>query len=169
MVNDFLKKYQEELISDKIQLKEDMDLLETKIKEENKFLNLLEESNESYFKEFTPRDLNAKNNQKAEEIRTYLVELNAEMDKKNTKMKFYDGRLVEISSLLTNTAVHKPVQEEIIMESSDDIIEDDNPSIDNHLEIPNSDLIASLSNIKDLILLDPYRAQIELEKIISTI
>ena len=27
MVNDFLKKYQEELISEKIQLKEDMDLL----------------------------------------------------------------------------------------------------------------------------------------------
>ena len=64
MVNDFLKKYQEELISEKIQLKEDMDLLETKIKEENKFLNLLEESNESYFKEFTPRDLNKKNNGK---------------------------------------------------------------------------------------------------------
>ena len=41
MVNDFLKKYQEELISEKIQLKEDMDLLETKIKEEKKFLNVL--------------------------------------------------------------------------------------------------------------------------------
>ena len=61
MVNDFLKKYQEELISEKIQLKEDMDLLETKIKEEKKFLNVLEESNESYFVEFTPRDINAKN------------------------------------------------------------------------------------------------------------
>ncbi len=29
MVNDFLRKYQEELITQKIQLKEDMDLLET--------------------------------------------------------------------------------------------------------------------------------------------
>ena len=60
MVNDFLRKYQEELITQKIQLKEDMDLLETKIKEETKFLNLLEESNESYFVEFTPRDINEK-------------------------------------------------------------------------------------------------------------
>ena len=42
MINDFLRKYQEELISDKIQLKEDMDLLETKINEENKFRQKLD-------------------------------------------------------------------------------------------------------------------------------
>ena len=38
MINDFLKKYQEELNTDRIQLKEDIDLLSTKIKEENKFI-----------------------------------------------------------------------------------------------------------------------------------
>ena len=169
MVKDFLKKYQEELISDKIQLKEDMDLLETKIKEENKFLNLLEESNESYFKEFTPRDLNAKNNEKAAEIREYLVELNNEKDKKSQKMKFYDSRLTEINTLLANCVnENKPVVEEKVIEEP--IVEEifENTS-DNQLDITNSDLIGSLSNIKDLILLDPYRAQMELEKIISTI
>ena len=88
MINDFLRKYQEELISDKIQLKEDMDLLETKINEENKFLILLEESNESYFKEFTPRDINAKNNEKAAEVRLTLQDLNSKMDTLNQKMKF---------------------------------------------------------------------------------
>ena len=86
MINDFLRKYQEELITQKIQLKEDMDLLETKIKEETKFLNLLEESNESYFVEFTPRDINEKNNKKAEEVRENLKVLNSEMDDKIKKM-----------------------------------------------------------------------------------
>ena len=166
MVKDFLKKYQEELISDKIQLKEDMDLLETKIKEENKFLNLLEESNESYFKEFTPRDLNAKNNEKAAEIREYLVELNNEKDKKSQKMKFYDSRLTEINTLLANCVnENKPVVEEKVIEEPMGIP----VCCFNRTNIPNSDLIGSLSNIKDLILLDPYRAQMELEKIISTI
>ena len=85
MVNDFLKKYQEELFSEKIQLKEDMDLLETKIKEETKFLTVLESSNESYFVEFTPRDINAKNNQTAAEVRDILVNLNSEMNIKSQK------------------------------------------------------------------------------------
>ncbi|SFN72455.1 hypothetical protein SAMN04487831_10348 [Pseudobutyrivibrio sp. UC1225] len=168
MINDFLKKYQEELISEKIQLKEDMDLLETKIKEENKFLSLLEESNESYFKEFTPRDLNSKNNKKAEEIRAFLIELNSELDEKQTQMKFYDGRLVELNTLISNTATkQEPVIETVIEEEPK--VYDDKIEVVNPLGISNSDLIGRLSNIKDLILLDPYRAQMELEKIISTI
>ncbi|MBP3262170.1 hypothetical protein [Pseudobutyrivibrio sp.] len=156
MINDFLRKYQEELISDKIQLKEDMDLLETKINEENKFLSLLEESNESYFKEFTPRDINAKNNAKAAEVKLILEDLNNQMNIKNQKMKFYDGRLVEINALLTNTAViNRPSMDNNISSNTNN---DGNAS---------SDLKNSLSNIKDYVIFDPYRAKIELEKIIS--
>ena len=158
MINDFLKKYQEELISDKIQLKEDMDLLETKINEENKFLSLLEESNESYFKEFTPRDINAKNNAKAAEVKLILEDLNNQMNIKNQKMKFYEGRLVEINALLTNTAVvNRPSMDNNI------------PSNTNNDGNASSDLKNSLSNIKDYVILDPYRAKIELEKIISAL
>lgn len=157
MINDFLSKYQEELISDKIQLKEDMDLLETKINEENKFLALLEESNESYFKEFTPRDINAKNNEKAAEIKLILEDLNKEMDIKNQQMKFYDGRLVEINALLTNTAViNRPGVDNNIV---------NNDSLDNS----NDYLKNALSDINNYIVLDPYRAKIELEKIISAL
>ena len=153
MVNDFLKKYQEELISEKIQLKEDMDLLETKIKEEKKFLNVLEESNESYFVEFTPRDINEKNNEKATEIRQILSELESQMSEKTKQMKFYDGRLVEINALINNTAV--------INRQSDNTIQNvTNESVDD-------DLKNQLNSIKDIIVLDPYRAKIELEKLIS--
>lgn len=155
MINDFLRKYQEELITQKIQLKEDMDLLETKIKEETKFLNLLEESNESYFVEFTPRDINEKNNKKAEEVRENLKVLNSEMDDKIKKMRFFDGRLVELNALLTNTvAINKPSSVNKI------------PSkINNN----SSDLINKLKALKDVIVLDPYKAKIDLENIISDI
>lgn len=159
MINDFLRKYQEELISDKIQLKEDMDLLETKINEENKFLILLEESNESYFKEFTPRDINAKNNQKAEEVRLTLQDLNSKMDTLNQKMKFYDGRLVEINALLNNTAVvNRPAAEN----NNTNFVTD---NVANSLDVIKN----SLESIKDYVVLDPYRAKVELENIISSI
>ena len=155
MVNDFLRKYQEELITQKIQLKEDMDLLETKIKEETKFLNLLEESNESYFVEFTPRDINEKNNKKAEEVRLNLKDLNSQMDEKIKKMRFFEGRLVELNALLTNSvAINKP-------SSTNKTV---NPVRNN-----SSDLINRLNNLKDVIVLDPYKAKIDLENIISDI
>ena len=165
MINDFLKKYQEELISEKIQLKEDIDLLETKIKEETKFLNLLEESNDSYFKEFTPRDLNAKNNKKAEEVRALIGDLTKSYNDYIEKMKFFDCRLGEINSLLADTSTLT----NNFTESNDANNDNFTDSTVNQKNITNSDLIGRLSNIKDLILLDPYRAQIELEKIISTI
>ena len=156
MVNDFLKKYQEELISEKIQLKEDMDLLETKIKEEKKFLNVLEESNESYFVEFTPRDINAKNNEKAAEIRQILSELESQMSNKTKQMKFYDSRLVELNALINNTAViNRPSDTNNNQTTNNDSIDD---SFKNQLV-----------SIKDIIVLDPYRAKIELEKLISTL
>ena len=155
MVNDFLKKYQEELISEKIQLKEDMDLLETKIKEEKKFLNVLEESNESYFVEFTPRDINAKNNEKAAEIRQILSELESQMSNKTKKMKFYDSRLVEINALINNTAViNRP------SDTNNQVIVENN--IDDNIK-------NQLNSIKDIIVLDPYRAKIELENLISNL
>lgn len=161
MINDFLKKYQEELISEKIQLKEDMDLLETKIKEETKFLSLLEESNESFFKEFTPRDVNEKNNEKAEEIRNSLNVLNIQMNEKMNKMKFYDGRLVELNALINNKVViNKPNQQAMVVSESQ--INDADVS-------DSSDLKDKLSSIMNLIVLDPYRAKMEMEELISSL
>jgi len=156
MVNDFLRKYQEELISERIQLKEDMDLLESKIKEETKFLSILEESNESYFKEFTPRELNAKNNEKADEIREILDNLNKQYDKKNQKMKFYDGRLTELSNIIMNKT--NTISPNIAPNSTNTNISIDNTVLKN-----------KLSSVKDLVVFDPYRAKIELENIISSL
>ena len=164
MVNDFLKKYQEELISEKIQLKEDMDLLDTKIKEETKFLTVLENSNESYFVEFTPRDINAKNNQKAAEVRDILVNLNSEMDIKSQKMKFYDSRLMELSNLLSEVNKNKtPITKPVITDTIDSV--STNSTVNNEPD----DLKSKLSNIKNLVVLDPYRAQLELDNLISSI
>ena len=156
MVNDFLRKYQKELITDKIQLKEDIDFLETKIKEESKFLELLESSNDSYFQEFTPRIINKKNNEKADEVRKSLSGLEERMKSKTEKMKFYDSRISELSSLLSSS-------------SSDNY----NVSSYNNIEENYSDtydldsIKTSLCKLKELIILDPYRASIELDSIIS--
>ena len=75
MVMDFLKKYQEELIAEKIDIKEDYDLLLSKIKENEKFLELLREENQSLFSDFTPREVNYKHKDKILEVKELLNKL----------------------------------------------------------------------------------------------
>ena len=77
------------------------------------------------------------------------------MDEKIKKMRFFDGRLVELNALLTNSvAINKP-------SSTNKTV---NPVRNN-----SSDLINRLNNLKDVIVLDPYKAKIDLENIISDI
>ena len=65
------------------------------------FLTVLENSNESYFVEFTPRDINAKNNQKAAEVREVLDNLNKE-NESIQKNKYLEISTQEIENKLNN-------------------------------------------------------------------
>lgn len=163
MINDFLKKYQEELISDKIDLKEDMDLLDTKIKEETKFLSLLEDTNDSYFSDFSPRDLNVKNKEKAEEVKAVLSDLQEQQQILNEKMKFFDSRLLELNNLINNTAVKNTVVNTIPTPISTEV------DVNTNINTDNDDIISSLEDIKKVILLDPYRASMMLESLINSL
>jgi two-component system sensor histidine kinase DegS len=81
------------------------------------------------------------------------------MDTLNQKMKFYDGRLVEINALLNNTAVvNRPAAEN----NNTNFVAD---NVSNSLDVIKN----SLESIKDYVVLDPYRAKVELENIISSI
>ena len=92
MVYEFLKKQQEELIAKKIELDEDYELVLSKIKENEKFLDLLDEEDSSYFSDFTPRDINQKNKSRIQELQQLLVGLNQDKikDTKNSQEQLKD-------------------------------------------------------------------------------
>ena len=153
MINDFLKTYYNELLVEKIDLEKELDVINSKLKEENKFLALLEESNESYFAEFSPRVLNKKNNEKAGEIRELIDELQARLDLKLSRYEFLKDRLATVEELLSETA--KPVVADNISVSNSDV------NIYDYVNV--------LNDIKDHILLDPYRANLELEDFLKSL
>ncbi len=157
MPYDFLKKYQEELITEKIQLKEDLDLLNTKISEETKFYNILIDSNNQYFNEFSPRNLNQKNKEKAAEIKELLDKYKSEQNKLNKKMNFFDTRLKEVSDLLVSKDSNL---------KNNSYKDEPNSSVTDS-DIRNNDVITRLNELKNIILLDPYRASIEIDSIID--
>ena len=154
MINDFLKTYYNELLVEKIDLEKELDVINSKLKEENKFLALLEESNESYFAEFSPRILNKKNNEKAGEIRELIDELQASLDLKLSRYEFLKDRLATVEQLLSETV--KPV------------VSDNDTTVANS-DVNISDYVNVLNDIKDHILLDPYRANLELEDFLKSL
>lgn len=150
MVKDFLKKYQEELIAEKIDTKEEYDLLLSKIKENEKFLNLLEEENQALFSDFTPREVSYKHKDKITEVQSTLDKLQNDKTSMEDKLHRIDGRLSELTTIIDSMmdTEHSSLQSKT----------DDNDK---------TKLKRQLQNISGYILSDPTRANIELQHIIS--
>lgn len=153
MVMDFLKKYQEELIAEKIDIKEDYDLLLSKIKENEKFLELLREENQSLFSDFTPREVSYKHKDKMVEVKELLNKLQGDKISMEKKIHHLDLRLEEILTIIDS------------MKNNEKILpENKSTEKDNNIKLKQE-----LQNISSYILSDPTRANIELQHIISNL
>lgn len=146
MIVDFLRQYQEELISEKIDIKEKIDLLESKINEEKKFVEVLDSSNESFFSDFSPRDLTVKNREKADEVRLLISKYESEYELYDNRMKFIESRLDNIQALITSTKTNEAKSSSF-----------------------SDDLVFRLQSVLEYISIDQQRATVELEAIIESL
>ena len=150
MVMEFLKKYQEELTAEKIDIREEYDLLLSKIKENEKFLNLLEEENQALFSDFTPREITYKHKDKITEVQNSLEKLQSDKLSMESKIHHIDGRLSELATLIDSIKNKEDPSSQSLTKDKD-----------------NTKLKRQLQNISGYILSDPTRASIELQHIIS--
>lgn len=147
MVIEFLEKYQEELIAEKIDLKEEMDVLTSKIKENEKFADVLDSTNDSYFNNFTPRDVNKKDKEKVVEVKEYLSQLRQDKTVLDGKMDFYNERLEELQRILSQLKKDYSVNHQTEQDKK-------------------ADVKKQLENVMGYIISDPMRAKIAIEDIL---
>lgn len=100
MVREFLEKYQEELITEKMELDDDYEMITSRIRENEKFLELLTEKESSLFSEFSPRDVNDKNKDRIQEIHQSLQQLTQEKEVIENKISRVQDRLKECRDAL---------------------------------------------------------------------
>lgn len=153
MVIRFLEKYQEELVAEKIDLKEEIDLLASKMKENEKFADILDSTNDSSFSNFTPREVNTRNKEKVGEIKEDLFRLQQEKDLLDKKMKVLDDRLSELQTILLQ--LKKDTAKIQKKESGER----------EHTDIYD-DLKKQLNCIAGYIISDPLRAKLSIEEIL---
>ena len=143
MIREFLEKQQEGLIAKKIELDEDYELVLSKIKENEKFLDLLDEEDSTYFSDFTPRDMNQKNKSRIQ----VLVQLNQDKMRIENDTKEIHDKLLECQNALNEWQQLKDVSRE------NNKISDEQKN--------------ELRNIAKYLIQDSRRAKLELEHFID--
>ena len=147
MIRTFLEKCQEELTARKIELNEDYELLVSKIKENEKFLDLLHEEESTVFSDFTPHNVNYKNQDRIHEIQQTLLQLNQNKQSIKSEMDQIHQRLKDCQKAMTEwdeLSIQNPNQEKMYKMKMD------------------------LEQISGYVISDPRRAKTELDHIIST-
>lgn len=156
MITEFLRQYQDELFNRKGQIKDEIEEIKTKLAEEEKFVEILEKENDSFIADFTPRDLNSKNKAKAKEVRNLIKSLLENKDNLNTELNDIDSKLDDISSMLSEVKKLESLKKKL--DSNKDKKDE---------TVNKEQIIDNLSNISDYILLDPQRAKMEIESLIT--
>ena len=147
MIRTFLEKCQEELTARKIELNEDYELLVSKIKENEKFLDLWHEEESTVFSDFTPHNVNYKNQDRIHEIQQTLLQLNQDKQSIKSEMDQVYQRLKDCQKAMTEwdeLSIQNPNQEKMYKMKMD------------------------LEQISGYVISDPRRAKTELDHIIST-
>ncbi len=147
MIREFLEKQQEGLIAKKIELDEDYELVLSKIKENEKFLDLLDEEDSTYFSDFTPRDMNQKNKSRIQELQQLLVQLNQDKIRIENDTREIHDKLLECQNALNEWQQLKDVSRE------NNKISDEQKN--------------ELRNIAKYLIQDSRRAKLELEHFID--
>lgn len=169
MVKEFLKKYQDELIEEKIELKEKIDFISIKLKEEKKFLEVLDSSNENVFSDFSPRNLNSKNKDKIEETKNQIDKIELELAEALKKKEFIDERLASMNQMIAEVSVLKDegVDQNLQSDNKIDTNIDINSSVNNIAD--NNDIVEILEDIKSILYLDQTKAEKEIDNLINLI
>ena len=150
---DFLKKYQIELLNQREKVQVAISDLQNKKKEDEKFLQLLKQDNDSVFTEFSPREVNYKNQIQIQDLELTLSSLQKEMDGLERQRQQLDDRIQEIDQLFVNEG-------DFHMKSTNDSSAQYFISAGDITS--KEELIEVIDRIDSYILSDPMRAKMEL-------
>lgn len=100
MIKSYLKKLQNEYLEDKLNVEREINSIQTRIKENEKFIELLEETNDMSFESFTPREVHTRNKDKIIELKEEYRQLNECLEKQKIKHDELAQQLDELSEVI---------------------------------------------------------------------
>ena len=169
MVIEYLQQIKDSYFEQKHALEKQLNLLEIQLKENTGMIKMLEETNDSCYELFTPRNVNSKNKAKINELMEEQKSINESIDNLKNSIKEYSSKIeqldqivkeenreIEIVQEYTETMTQQNIVSEDEKESSEDNLLDSMKNILNRLEL-----------CSQLIDIDPVRCRLELGSVMK--
>lgn len=157
MVLEFLQSLQEKYTTQKFDKKEELDFVQTKIRETEKFIHLLEKENEQPFSDFSPHTMNSKTQSRLSELNQSLTDLKAQKEQLKNELDELEHLLSKVQSSIGEVK-DTTVSSKTMTSTSENSTP---PGL--------SELKKHLNEVNQFLPLDPMRAKLELNKLISKI
>ena len=170
MVIEYLQQIKDSYFEQKHALEKQLNLLEIQLKENTGMIKMLEETNDSCYELFTPRNVNSKNKAKINELMEEQKSINESIDNLKNSIKEYSSKIEQLDQIVEE----ENREIEIVQEYTEAMTLQNIVSEDEKIESSEDNLLDSMMNILNrvelcskLIDIDPVRCRLELSSIMK--
>ena len=170
MVIEYFQQIIDSYFEQKHALEKQLNLLEIQLKENTGMIKMLEETNDSCYELFTPRNVNSKNKAKINELMEEQKSINESIENLKNSIKEYSSKIEQLDQIVEE----ENREIEIVQEYTETMSQQNIVSEDEKIESSEDNLLDSMKNILNrvelcsrLIDIDPVRCRLELSSIMK--
>lgn len=169
MVIEYLQQIKDSYFEQKHGLEKQLNLLEIQLKENIGMIKMLEETNDSCYELFTPRNVNSKNKAKINELMEEQKTINESIENLKNSIKEYSSKIEQLDQI-----VEEENREIEIVQEYTEAMTQQNIVSDDEKESSEDNLLDGMKNILNrvelcsrLIDIDPVRCRLELGSVMK--
>ena len=169
MVIEYLQQIKDSYFEQKHGLEKQLNLLEIQLKENTGMIKMLEETNDSCYELFTPRNVNSKNKAKINELMEEQKSINESIENLKNSIKEYSSKIEQLDQIVEEENREIEIVQEYTeaMTQQNIVSEDEKESSEDNLLDSMKNILNQVELCSQLIDIDPVRCRLELSSVMK--
>ena len=169
MVIEYLQQIKDSYFEQKHALEKQLNLLEIQLKENTEMIKMLEETNDSCYELFTPRNVNSKNKAKINELIEEQKTIKESIENLKISIKEYSSKIEQLDQIVEEENREIEIVQEYTeaMTQQNIVSEDEKESSEDNLLDGMKNILNRVELCSQLIDTDPVRCRLELSSIMK--
>lgn len=169
MVIEYLQQIKDSYFEQKHALEKQLNLLEIQLKENTGMIKMLEETNDSCYELFTPRNVNSKNKAKINELMEEQKSINESIENLKNSIKEYSSKVEQLDQIVEEENREIEIVQEYTeaMTQQNIVSEDEKESSEDNLLDGMKNILNRVELCSQLIDIDPVRCRLELSSVMK--
>lgn len=169
MVIEYLQQIKDSYFEQKHALEKQLNLLEIQLKENTGMIKMLEETNDSCYELFTPRNVNSKNKAKINELMEEQKSINESIENLKNSIKEYSSKIEQLDQIVEEENREIEIVQEYTkaMTQQNIVSEDEKESSEDNLIDSMMNILNRVELCSQLIDIDPVRCRLELSSVMK--